>query len=37
MSKVKFGKTQPNPKEYKMWIDDDGVIKTFDGVKWDEI
>lgn len=37
MSKVKFGKTQPNPKEYKMWIDDDGVIKTFDGIKWDEI
>ena len=30
-SKVYIGNIQPNPKEYKIWVDDKGVIRTFDG------
>lgn len=33
-SKIYYGKIQPNPKEYKIWVDDKGVIRTFDGQKW---
>lgn len=36
-SKIYIGNVQPNPKEFKVWIDDEGVIKTFDGQKWNKI
>ena len=28
------GDVQPNHKEYSVWVDSKGVIKTFDGNEW---
>lgn len=28
------GDVQPNPKEYSVWVDSKGIIKTFDGNAW---
>lgn len=30
------GSVQPNPKEYSVWVDDKGVIKTWNGTEWIE-
>lgn len=35
-SKIYYGNVQPNPKEFKIWVNDKGVIKTWDGNKWNE-
>ena len=36
MNKVYQGNIQPNPKKYKIWVDDKGVIKTYNGSEWIE-
>lgn len=36
-SKVYIGNIQPNPKEFKIWVNDEGVIRTFDGDKWNKV
>lgn len=36
-SKVYIGNIQPNPKEFKIWVNDEGVIRTFDGNKWNKV
>ena len=36
-SKIYYGKIQPNSKEYKIWVDVKGVIRTFDGQKWNQM
>ena len=33
-AKIYKGNIQPNPKEYKIWVDDKGIIRTWDGTKW---
>ena len=30
------GSVQPNPKEYSVWVDSKGVIKTWNGTEWIE-
>lgn len=35
-SKIYYGNIQPNDKEFKVWVNDEGVIKTWDGSKWSE-
>lgn len=30
-AKIYTGNIQPNPKEYKVWVNDEGVIKTWNG------
>lgn len=34
MNKIFYGNIRPNPKESKIWVDVKGVIRTFDGQKW---
>lgn len=36
-SKIYYGNTQPNSKEFKIWVNDEGVIKTWDGNKWNAV
>ena len=35
-AKIYNGNVQPNHKEYKMWVNDEGVIKTWNGTEWIE-
>ena len=35
-AKIYNGNVQPNPKEYKIWVNDEGIIKTWNGTKWVE-
>ena len=35
-AKIYNGNVQPNPKEYKIWVNDDGLIKTWNGTEWAE-
>ena len=35
-AKIYNGNIQPNHKEYKIWVDDDGIIKTWNGTEWVE-
>lgn len=35
-AKIYTGNVQPNPKEYKVWVNDEGVIKTYNGETWVE-
>ena len=35
-AKIYNGNVQPNPKEYKIWVNDEGTIKTWNGTKWVE-
>lgn len=35
-AKLYIGNVQPNPKEFKVWVTDEGVIKTWNGQKWVE-
>lgn len=35
-AKIYTGNIQPNPKEYKIWVNDEGVIKTWNGTEWIE-
>lgn len=35
-AKIYTGNIQPNPKEYKVWVNDEGVIKTWNGTEWIE-
>ena len=35
-AKIYNGNIQPNPKEYKIWVNDEGVIKTWNGTEWIE-
>lgn len=35
-SKIYNGNVQPNPKEFKIWVDDEGTIKTWNGTEWIE-
>lgn len=35
-AKIYNGNVQPNPKEFKIWVNDEGVIKTWNGTKWVE-
>lgn len=35
-AKIYNGNVQPNPKEFKIWVNDEGVIKTWNGIKWVE-
>lgn len=35
-AKIYNGNVQPNPKEYKIWVNDEGLIKTWNGTKWVE-
>ena len=30
------GNIQPNHKEYKIWVNDEGIIKTWNGIEWIE-
>jgi hypothetical protein len=30
------GSIQPNPKEYNIWVNDKGLIKTWNGNEWIE-
>lgn len=33
-AKIYTGNIQPNPKEYKVWVNDEGTIQTWDGKEW---
>ena len=35
-AKMYNGNIQPNHKEYKIWVNDEGIIKTWNGTKWVE-
>lgn len=35
-AKIYNGNVQPNPKEFKIWINDEGLIKTWNGTEWIE-
>lgn len=35
-AKIYNGNVQPNPKEFKIWVNDEGLIKTWNGTKWVE-
>lgn len=35
-AKIYNGNVQPNPKEFKIWVNDEGIIKTWNGTKWIE-
>lgn len=35
-AKIYNGNIQPNPKEFKIWVNDEGTIKTWNGTKWVE-
>ena len=35
-AKIYTGNVQPNHKEFKIWVNDEGLIKTWDGQKWIE-
>lgn len=35
-AKIYNGNIQPNHKEYKIWVNDEGIIKTWNGTKWVE-
>lgn len=35
-AKIYNGNVQPNHKEYKIWVNDEGVIKTWNGTEWIE-
>lgn len=35
-AKIYNGNVQPNPKEFKIWVNDEGVIKTWNGTEWVE-
>jgi hypothetical protein len=35
-AKIYNGNVQPNSKEFKIWVNDEGLIKTWDGNKWIE-
>ena len=36
-AKIYNGNVQPNPKEYKIWVNDEGIIKTWNGTEWIEV
>ena len=36
-SKVYVGDVQPNHKEFKIWVANDGTVKTFNGTKWQQL
>ena len=38
-SKIYYGNTQPNSKEFKIWVNNEGVIKTYDATQgtWSEV
>ena len=33
-AKIYNGNIQPNHKEYKIWVNNEGIIKTWNGTKW---
>ena len=35
-AKIYNGNVQPNHKEYKIWVNDEGIIKTWNGTEWIE-
>lgn len=35
-AKIYNGNVQPNHKEYKIWVNDEGAIKTWNGTEWIE-
>ena len=35
-AKIYNGNVQPNPKEFKIWVNDEGLIKTWNGTEWVE-
>ena len=35
-AKIYNGNVQPNPKEFKIWVNDEGIIKTWNGNEWIE-
>lgn len=35
-AKIYNGNVQPNHKEFKIWVNDEGLIKTWNGNKWIE-
>ena len=35
-AKIYNGNVQPNPKEYKIWVNDEGIIKTWNSTEWIE-
>lgn len=35
-AKIYNGNVQPNHKEYKIWVNNEGVIKTWNGTEWIE-
>lgn len=35
-AKIYNGNIQPNHKEYKIWVNDEGLIKTWNGTEWVE-
>ena len=35
-SKIYDGNVQPNPKEFKIWVDGEGTIRTWNGTEWIE-
>lgn len=35
-AKIYNGNVQPNPKEFKIWVNDEGTIKTWNGTEWVE-
>ena len=35
-AKIYNGNVQPNPKEFKVWVNDEGLIKTWNGTEWIE-
>lgn len=35
-AKIYNGNIQPNHKEYKIWVNDEGIIKTWNGTEWIE-
>lgn len=36
-AKIYTGNVQPNHKEFKIWVNDEGLIKTWNGQKWSEV
>lgn len=35
-AKIYKGNVQPNPKEFKIWVNDEGTIRTWNGTEWVE-
>ena len=35
-AKIYNGNVQPNPKEFKIWVNNEGIIKTWNGTEWIE-